>query len=155
MNPQKINVKEIFGRVENIFKESIAAKELILDNLLTDECSVFSDKNMTLSVLRNVLSNAIKFSHKKGIITVKNHQTDTETKIMITDRGVGMSPDKVEVLFHLKEKKSTLGTNREKGTGLGMVLVKDFMEMNNGSVTIESQPNQGTTVTLCFQTGKS
>ena len=110
---------------------------------------------MTLSVLRNIFSNAIKFSYKKGIITVTNLNTDTETKIMITDQGVGMSLDKVEVLFHLKEKKSTLGTNREKGTGLGMVLVKDFMELNNGSVTIESQPNIGTTVTLCFQKVKS
>ena len=153
--PTKINVREIFDKVENIFKESIAAKELTIDNQLKDECIVFADQNMILSVLRNVLSNAIKFSHKKGIITVTNLNTGTETKIMITDQGVGMSPDKVEVLFHLKEKKSTLGTNREKGTGLGMVLVKDFMELNNGSVTIESNPNKGTTVTLCFQTGKS
>ena len=75
--------------------------------------------------------------------------------VTITDQGVGMSSDKVEILFHLNEKKSTLGTNREKGTGLGMVLVKDFMEMNKGSVTIESQPNQGTKVNLCFQTANS
>ncbi|HKI87907.1 MAG TPA: GAF domain-containing sensor histidine kinase [Draconibacterium sp.] len=151
----KINLKEIFERVEKIFKESITAKNLVIDNQLTDECLIFSDRNMTLSVLRNVLSNAIKFSHKKGTITVRNQSTGNETMVTITDQGVGMSPDKVHVLFHLKEKKSTLGTNREKGTGLGMVLVKDFMEMNNGSVTIESQPNQGTKVTLCFRTANS
>ena len=153
--PTQINLKEIFERVENIFKESITAKNLVINNKLTDECLIFSDRNMTLSVLRNVLSNAIKFSYKKGTIMVRNQSTGNDTMVTITDQGVGMSPDKVNVLFHLKEKKSTLGTNREKGTGLGMVLVKDFVEMNNGSVTIESQPNQGTKVTLCFQTAES
>ncbi|HKJ41227.1 MAG TPA: GAF domain-containing sensor histidine kinase [Sunxiuqinia sp.] len=153
--PTKINLKELFSRVENIFKESISAKNLVVDNQLMDECLIFSDQNMTLSVFRNVFSNAIKFSHKNGIIEVKNQCTDTETMVTITDQGVGMSPDKINVLFHLKEKKSTLGTNREKGTGLGMVLVKDFMEMNNGSVAIESHPEQGTKVTLRFQSANS
>jgi signal transduction histidine kinase len=61
-----------------------------------------------------------------------------------------MSAEKVAMLFTLVAKKSTLGTNREKGTGLGMVLVKDFMELNRGSVSIESKPQKGTTVTLSF-----
>lgn len=153
--PIKINLKELFSRVENIFKESILAKNLVIDNQLTDECLVFSDQNMTLSVLRNVFSNAIKFSHKKGTIKVRNHCKDTETFVTIADQGVGMSPDKVNAMFHLKEKKSTLGTNREKGTGLGMVLVKDFMELNKGYVSIESKQQQGTKVTLCFRTTNS
>jgi signal transduction histidine kinase len=153
--PTKINVIEIFGRVENILKESIRAKNLVIDNQLTDDCSVLADPNMTMSVLRNVLSNAIKFSHKKGIISVRNHCTISQTTLTITDQGVGMSPEQVNELFHLKARKSTLGTNREKGTGLGMVLVKDFMELNKGAVAIKSHPNEGTKVTLRFRNGDS
>jgi signal transduction histidine kinase len=148
--PQKIAILEIVNRVEEIYKESIIAKEIAIDNQISNTCFVFADMNMTMTVFRNVLSNAIKFSNNKGNIIINCYCTETETKISITDNGVGMPAEKAAILFNLKDKKSTLGTNREKGTGLGMVLVKDFMELNGGTVTIESEPNKGTIVVLTF-----
>lgn len=149
--PKKIDLKEIINRVENIYKESITAKEIRIDNQLPENCFVFADMNMTMTVIRNVLSNAIKFSNKKGSISISSNFTDSATELIIADQGVGISAEKIEVMFDLKDKKSTLGTNREKGTGLGMILIKDFMELNNGTVILESKPDFGTTVTLCFK----
>ena len=148
--PKNIPVNEVMSRVEEIYKESILAKDIQMDNQLTDDCFVFADLNMTMTVFRNVLSNAIKFSNKKGHISIVSHHTTSDMKIVISDQGVGIPSEKLNFLFQLKDKKSTLGTNREKGTGLGMVLVKDFMELNKGSVSVESKPNQGTSVTLSF-----
>jgi signal transduction histidine kinase len=152
--PKKIAIKEIISRVADIYKESLAAKEISIINHIPDYCFVFADMNMTMTIFRNVLSNAIKFSNKKGTISITSLYEDPEIRIIVTDQGVGMSEEKIHVLFNLKDKKSTLGTNREKGTGLGMILVKDFMELNSGSVIIESKPGLGTSVTLCFQTDK-
>jgi signal transduction histidine kinase len=148
--PEILDLGQIVNRVEEIYKESIQAKGIRIDNQLGNACLVFADKNMTMTTFRNVLSNAIKFSKKEGIISISSSESDSESKIFITDHGVGMSAEKVAMLFTLVAKKSTLGTNREKGTGLGMVLVKDFMELNRGSVSIESKPQKGTTVTLSF-----
>ena len=148
---QKINVYEIIRRATEIYRESLTVKNILIDNKLADPCFVFADVNMTMTVFRNVISNAIKFSNKGGEISITGSTVNSETKIIITDYGVGMPPEKMKVLFDLKEKKSTLGTNREKGTGLGMVLVKDFMTLNHGSVEIESKPDEGTAVTLSFE----
>ena len=149
--PQIISVKEIVGRAAEIYRESLLAKDIQIDNQLTDQCFVYADLNMTMTVFRNVLSNAIKFSNQKGTIVVRCQPADSATRIVITDYGVGMSAEKIEKLFSLRDKKTTLGTNREKGTGLGMVLVKDFMELNAGYVQIESQLNRGTSVSLHFK----
>lgn len=152
--PELIHIRKIMGQVQNIYKESIAAKSIRIENQLTENCTVYADMNMTMTVFRNVLSNAIKFSNKGGSISLESSCTGPHTKIIIMDEGVGMSPEKIDVLFTLKDKKSTLGTNREKGTGLGMTLVKDFMDSNSGSVSVKSAPNRGTSVTLCFHSQK-
>jgi signal transduction histidine kinase len=152
--PKNIAVKAVLSRVEEIYKESILAKDIRFDNQLSDDCIVFADLNMTMTVFRNVLGNAIKFSNRKGIISITSTCKTSVMKIVITDNGVGIPAEKLDYLFELRDKKSTLGTNREKGTGLGMVLVKDFMELNEGSVSIESKLNEGTSVTLYFQSGK-
>ena len=147
----KISVKEVFEKVAEIYRESVTAKELVIDDELHDDCFVIADRNMVMTVFRNVLSNAIKFSHRKGIIVIRDINTNSDIKVLIMDHGVGMNENKIDMLFHLKDKKSTLGTNREKGTGLGMVLVRDFMVLNGGSVSVESEPGNGTTITLNFQ----
>lgn len=151
--PKMILVKDVVSRVEEIYKESILAKDIHIESHLTDECIVFADLNMSMAVFRNVLGNAIKFSHSGCPISITSQCTTSEMIIVITDQGVGMPSEKLDILFQLREKKSTLGTMREKGTGLGMVLVKDFMELNEGFVRVESEPGKGTSVTLGFRPG--
>ena len=152
--PKKVQVKKVVSRVEEIYKESILAKDIRIENHLTDQCIVFADLNMCMTVFRNVMSNAIKFSHRAGTITISSLCTASEMIIVISDQGVGMPAEKLDTLFQLREKKSTLGTMREKGTGLGMVLVKDFMDLNEGFVRVESKPGRGSSVTLGFQPEK-
>jgi len=153
--PEYISVLEVANKVEEIFKESLIAKSITLDKQVTNDCLIWADENMALTVFRNVLSNAIKFSNTKELISISSYCTTSEMHITITDNGVGIPTQKLKKLFELKDNKSTLGTNREKGTGLGMVLVKDFMELNKGTVAIESKPSHGTSVTLTFPVKKT
>lgn len=152
--PRNIQLKKVVNRVEEIYRESIQAKDIRMENHLTDQCIVYADLDMCMTVFRNVLSNAIKFSHKGGVININSQCTPKKMIITISDQGVGMTAEKLNTLFHLREKKSTLGTMREKGTGLGMVLVKDFMDLNEAKVSVESKPGQGSKVTLAFLPGK-
>lgn len=146
----KINVKDIIERGTAIFKETILAKEITINNQVAEDCYIDADIDMVLVIFRNVLSNAIKFSNNNGIININGNCADKRVTILIEDNGVGMSSQKLKALFNLAVNKSSLGTNREKGTGLGMVLVKDFMELNKGSAKVTSEINQGTKVELCF-----
>ena len=146
----KINVKEVIGRVTETMKQTILAKDITITDRVAEDCFIDADMDMVLVIFRNVLSNAIKFSQQNGNISITGHCSGKEVRIEIEDRGEGMSAQKIKTLFTLAVNKSSLGTNREKGTGLGMVLVKDFMELNKGRVSVESKIGKGTKVELCF-----
>ncbi len=146
----KINVKNVISRVTDTLRETILIKEIIISNQVTDDCYIDADVDMVLVIFRNVLSNAIKFSNQHGCIGINGQCSDNNVCIQIEDHGKGMSEQKIKTLFNLAHNKSSLGTNREKGTGLGMVLVKDFMEFNKGMVKVESKIGQGTKVELYF-----
>jgi signal transduction histidine kinase len=146
----KVNVKELTGRVTDIFKESILAKEIEISNQIAPDCYIDADRDMAMVIFRNVLSNAIKFSQNQGQIEINGYCAEQRVCIHVVDHGNGMSEQKVKSLFNLSINKSTLGTNREKGTGLGMVLVSDFIGLNKGSVKVDSKPGLGTRVELCF-----
>jgi signal transduction histidine kinase len=126
---------------------SIQSKNITINNYDKDEVSIFADYTMIFSVLRNVISNAIKFTESKGLIEIRTKEKENFVLIEIKDNGTGINPDKMDNLFSLQEKKSSLGTDREKGTGLGLVLVKEFIDLNKGKITIESSSN-GTFVLL-------
>ena len=104
-------------------------------------------------VIRNVLSNAIKFSYPGGTIDISAQACSDKVVLSIDDSGTGIDESSLNDLFSLKEKKSTLGTAREKGTGLGLFLVKEFLEINRGSVEIISERGRGTRVNLHFLSG--
>ncbi len=146
----KINVKDVIGRVTETMKQTILAKDITITDRVAEDCFINADMDMVLVIFRNVLSNAIKFSQQNGNISISGHCSGKEVHIEIEDRGEGMSAQKIKTLFTLAVNKSSLGTNREKGTGLGMVLVKDFMELNKGRVSVESKIGKGTKVELCF-----
>jgi signal transduction histidine kinase len=95
--------------------------------------------------LRNLISNAIKFTNEEGIITIFVDQWKDHVELGISDTGVGMSKDNLEKIFDISSKHSTLGTNKEKGTGLGLILCKEFVERNQGTISVESEIDIGTT----------
>lgn len=145
--PQEIDIHKLVKEVRHLFNDFIESKKIHLTQSGENKAIAFADYNMIFSVLRNVISNAIKFTSEKGGIDVNIFPEGENIKITIADTGVGIQKEKINNLFLLQENKSTLGTNRERGTGLGLVLVKEFVQLNNGNINITSS-NQGTIVEL-------
>jgi signal transduction histidine kinase/ligand-binding sensor domain-containing protein len=117
----------------------------IIFEQLFKEVMVHADENMISTVLRNLLTNAIKFSHSGGTITVHLTKNETHAQISVSDTGVGMSKEVREDLFKLNKNISSDGTAGEKGTGLGMILCKEFIDAHKGQIWVESEVNRGTT----------
>ncbi len=126
----------------NTFAET---KQIKINYTNTDKIYVFADGNMINTVIRNLLSNAIKFTPQKGTIHIDIKIETSQIKIFIIDNGVGISENHIESLFHIETNRSTLGTNKEKGTGLGLILCKEFIKKNNGEIGVTSKVGQGTT----------
>jgi len=124
---------------ENISK----AKNISINYELSDNLTVFADRNMLYTILRNLLSNAIKFTNKNGNIRIIAALKNDVVEITVSDNGVGMSDENKNKLFKISEKLSTLGTDDEKGTGLGLLLCKEFVEKHNGKLWVESELNKG------------
>jgi signal transduction histidine kinase len=109
---------------------------------------VYADEDMLNTVLRNLISNAIKFSSKDDKINISAIEAKDSIQIDINDTGTGMEPSRVESLFKLDETRSTIGTDNESGTGLGLILCKEFIEKHGGKITVASQLGIGTTFSI-------
>jgi Signal transduction histidine kinase len=107
-----------------------------------------ADLLMMETVLRNMISNAIKFTPVGGKITIDAKNLDDRVEIRVSDTGVGISSDKVNRLFKIEESFTTVGTNEETGTGLGLVLCNDFVKQHRGNIVVESKVNAGTTFVI-------
>lgn len=118
-------------------------KTITIENQIDQSLKISTDKNKLATILRNLVSNAIKFTPSKGRITIISEVVDNFVKITIKDTGVGMSKTDLETLFNINHKKSKLGTNKEEGSGLGLVLCKDFVEKLGGTISVSSSINQG------------
>ena len=110
--------------------------------------SVNADKFMVGAILRNLISNAIKFTKPGGEIYISIKKKTDQLMICVQDSGIGMSREMIEKLFLLSERHSTPGTNREMGTGLGLILCKEFVEKHGGKIWAESEEGKGST--FCF-----
>jgi signal transduction histidine kinase len=125
----------------NAEKKSIAVKTELL-------CrgTAWADFNMINLVVRNLLSNALKFTPNNGIVTIKCIDSqNTICTISISDNGIGISEDNIKKLFRIDEYFSTSGTAGESGTGLGLIICREFIEKNQGKLLVESRLDQGTT----------
>ncbi len=107
------------------------------------ELEVFCDRNMVLTVLRNLIANALKFSHSGGVVEVSASLKDDMVEVIVSDTGIGMSEDKIGKIFALDEKTSTDGTAGEHGTGLGLPLCRDMLARNSGEIWVESKAGKG------------
>jgi signal transduction histidine kinase len=105
-----------------------------------------SDRNMMDSILRNLISNAIKFTHTGGEVRIKAWEKQAFVEVTVEDTGVGISQEDLKQLFRGDVHHTTLGTTQEKGTGFGLLLCKEFVEKNGGQISIHSQLGKGTSI---------
>ncbi len=139
--PEKIDIKTSLSSVLEIFQHSALSKKISIINQLED-CSVFADKNMLETIFRNLISNSIKFT-KDAKIYISNEKKNNYCVISIIDEGIGMDKKELENIFNPKNIKR--GTNGEKGSGLGLSLVKEFIKINKGELLIKSEKGKGST----------
>jgi len=142
---ENFDVKQIIEGNYELLKENLNRKNIDFINKISESVFVYADKNMISSVIRNLIHNAIKFTHKNGSITASYEQNNGHVAISISDTGVGIPQENLENLFEIGSKISTYGTDNEMGTGLGLILSKEFIEKNNGSIEVISQIGKGTT----------
>ncbi len=137
-------VYRVFGQVEN----HASSKKIELITNVTSPFEVICDWNMMETVLRNLVTNAIKYSYQESKVEVLVEQNKQSVTITIKDHGIGMTPSQMDVLYEMSHKRSTPGTNSEKGSGLGLILTKDFVEMHTGTIEVQSKVNHGSTFTI-------
>lgn len=145
-----IALHDITEQVLYTLTDHLKQKDISIHNSILKGTVVLADREMLASVIRNLLTNAIKFSHKSGTIYIASERGTGNQLLKIRDEGIGMSADKVASINHDHGKtvKSSKGTGEEKGNGLGLVLCKSFVQMMNGQIKVRSEVNNGSTFTI-------
>jgi len=142
-DPENINIVDLINQSTELFIASAQQKSITIISEIPVNRSVFADKAMVNTILRNLISNAIKFTNPGGEIVVSTEQTQNELVVSVSDNGVGMDQESISELFRIDKNHSTLGTENEKGTGLGLLLCKEFAERLGGRIWVESESGKG------------
>ncbi len=147
--PKVLVLDDVFQHTLKNLKQSADNKHIDIRLELNKPISVLADLNMLQTIVRNIISNAIKFTHRDGTIVVKSEIKNKDTALVqIIDNGVGIKKENLLKMFEISNSFHTKGTEDEQSTGLGLILVKDFIEKNKGILSIESEFGQGTTVSF-------
>lgn len=141
--PTSQKLRPIIENVVSTLTPTLTLKNLTLTIIVPDDLEIFADNRMLMTIFHNLISNAIKFSYSEGIIEIIATPTNDAVEITVSDVGVGMSRELSRTLFKIDEHFSTPGTSNEKGSGLGLILCKDFIEMHNGKIWVDSRPGKG------------
>lgn len=141
--PEFFELNDLIRETESLFKGALLHKKISLAINMPDETIVFADKNMIRTILRNLISNAIKFTYPDGNVVIGVEKSLNGFLISVTDDGVGIPKESINSLFRIDQNYSTLGTFREKGTGLGLILCKELIGKHNGRIWGESEYGKG------------
>ncbi|NDC31870.1 MAG: hypothetical protein EBZ58_13260 [Bacteroidetes bacterium] len=142
---KQINLFEIVNQNQELLQESANQKQIEIKNHIHQDTCIMADFDQIDLVLRNLLSNALKFTSNSGKIEVMAKENDNEIVVSVTDNGIGMDSETAKNLFDNKERKSSIGTIGEKGTGLGLLICKEFINKHGGKIWAESEPKKGST----------
>lgn len=144
------DLKDILELNKNLLESQAQNKQIsiVMDHM--ESCPVKLHKQSINTVVRNLISNAIKFCREGGTIRLSIAKTGNQLSVSVADNGIGMTKTVMNKLFRLDQKHSTRGTANEKGTGLGLILCKEFIEKNGGKMSVESEPEKGSVFTFSF-----
>jgi len=146
-NPVPIKLEKIYREVIELFDMEIDKKNISIFLKMKSNSEVFADYDMLSAVMRNLISNAIKFSKKNGEILIMSEEQNEFMIVKVKDNGKGMDEKTLHDIQH-SISTSSIGTENEHGTGIGLLLVKEFIECNKGTMLIESTMNKGTTISF-------
>ena len=148
LKQEEIKIKPLFNEVINLFGNNAKSKNIKLTGYCNEDDVAFADIGMIQSTLRNLVSNAIKFTNDGGQITLSARKDDTFLYITVEDNGVGIGKANISKIFRIDLQYTTSGTSNEKGTGLGLLLTKEMVEKNGGEITVESKRGSGSKFTF-------
>ncbi len=143
-NPGLCCLSDVVNENIQLVRDLAAHKDISFENSISDGMHVFGDKTMLKMVLRNLFTNAVKFSPQGGRVFVKAEPMKSLVRISVADEGIGMNQETIKKLFSIEHMSSRKGTSGEKGTGLGLLLCKEYAEKNRGEIWAESSPDKGT-----------
>lgn len=143
--PQSINLHNICKEIAGELESSAGSKKITIKNGVQEELNLYADRRMIKTILRNLISNAIKFTRAGGQIDIFSIYSGSNHLVSVTDNGIGIPPKKLSKLFDINQVISTPGTSNESGTGLGLLICKEFVEKHNGNIWAESEESQGST----------
>jgi len=141
--PVRFDLQKTLNQSITLIEKNAAIKNITINNDLPKNTFVFADENMVRAIVRNLVSNAIKFTGIGGQINVGCRQVNNAIECTVADSGVGIAPENIEKLFNVESTVKKKGTSNERGTGLGLVLCKEFVTKNGGTISVESELNKG------------
>lgn len=146
--PELFDMNSLIGQIIDLLSTIANAKDIKISNLTMEDIPVYADKNMVSTILRNLISNAIKFTKAKGRVNIAAYVHEEYAYVKIEDTGIGIRKSVLDKLFDNETLYSTRGTDNEKGSGIGLSLCKEFTERSSGKIWVESEVDKGTIFTF-------
>lgn len=153
--PEEFNLNKVIQKVTRLLIPRAKQKNIKLIVNIRENIRVYGDVNMITTVIRNLVNNAIKFTEPEGLIEISVQTDNGQVYVSVSDNGIGIKKENIPKLFKIESNFSTYGTAYEKGTGLGLILVKEFIEKNNGSIKVKSEKGKGSEFTINLPLAKS
>ena len=148
VSKDKVDIFLLAEQNVDIANMTAKKKNIQIKNKIKPGSEAYADANMLNTIFRNLLSNAIKFTPEAGTISLSSFAKNNMIHVRFQDTGIGMEQDDIKKLFRIDKHHITPGTNNEQGTGLGLILCKELIEKNDGSISVESYPKEGTIFTI-------
>lgn len=142
-NPGILDLAKISNEVIKLNENNSTQKNIAIQSKIKEGLLAFADENMIKTILRNLISNGIKFSKNKGKIVLEAKMEDNRIVYIVSDNGIGIKPADLKKLFRIDINPNSIGNSKEKGTGLGLILCKEFVEINGGEIWVESKLDEG------------
>ncbi len=153
--PEILDIKKVTDDVIELNENNAIQKKIKLKSKIKKGVFAFADENMVKTVLRNLISNSIKFTLENGVISLGAKQSKNIVTYSISDNGIGIKANDIKKLFRIDVNPKLIGNSQEKGTGLGLILCKEFIEINGGEIWVESKIGEGSTFYFSLPTSDS
>jgi len=146
-NAEKTEITQLIIQEVELLVDSAIQKRISINTDLPDKVFAHADQSMFKTVIRNLISNAIKYTKIGGKVLISLKELSEYIEVSVADNGIGIKKEQLEQLFRIDQNQSTRGTQNEKGTGLGLILCEEFVKRHGGKIWAESEPDKGS----CFR----